>query len=75
MANLFKSTGPHIETGENIEKTMWGVVIALIPALIAGTYFFGLYALYLVLAAAVSAVIFEKPFITCLLYTSDAADE
>jgi RnfABCDGE-type electron transport complex D subunit len=42
---------------------MWSVVIALIPALLAGVYFFGFYSLYLVLASALSAVIFEKPFI------------
>jgi len=63
MANLFRSSGPHIESPETIETNMWSVVIALIPALIAGTYFFGLYALYLVLASALSAVLFEKPFV------------
>ena len=63
MANLFRSSGPHIESPETIETNMWGVVIALIPALIAGVYFFGLYALYLVLASALSAVLFEKPFV------------
>ncbi|MFW6267319.1 MAG: RnfABCDGE type electron transport complex subunit D, partial [Halanaerobium sp.] len=63
MANLFSSSGPHIESPETIETNMWSVVIALVPATIAGTYFFGLYALYLVLASAISAVIFEKPFV------------
>ncbi len=63
MANLFRSSGPHIESPETIETNMWSVVIALIPALIAGVYFFGLYALYLVTASALSAVIFEKPFV------------
>ena len=63
MANLFRSSGPHIESPETIETNMWSVVVALIPALIAGVYFFGLYALYLVLASALSAVIFEKPFV------------
>ena len=63
MANLFRSSGPHIESPETIETNMWSVVIALIPALIAGVYFFGLYALYLVLASALSAVLFEKPFV------------
>lgn len=62
MANLFRSSGPHIESPETIETNMWSVVVALIPALIAGVYFFGLYALYLVLASALSAVLFEKPF-------------
>ena len=63
MANLFRSSGPHIESPETIETNMWSVVIALIPALIAGVYFFGFYALYLVAASALSAVIFEKPFV------------
>lgn len=63
MASLFKESGPHIESPETIENNMWGVSIALIPALILGVYFFGLYALYLVLASALSAVVFEKPFV------------
>jgi len=63
MANLFRSSGPHIESPETIETNMWSVVIALIPALIAGVYFFGFYALYLVTASALTAVIFEKPFV------------
>lgn len=63
MANLFRSSGPHIESRETIETNMWSVVIALIPALATGVYFFGFYSLYLVLASALSAVIFEKPFV------------
>jgi Na+-transporting NADH:ubiquinone oxidoreductase subunit NqrB len=53
---------------------MWSVVIALIPALIAGTYFFGLYALYLVLASALSAVLFEKPFVKSKATFGDVCD-
>ncbi len=63
MANLFTSSGPHLETRETIETNMWNVVFALLPAVIAGTYFFGFYALYLVVASALASVIFEKPFV------------
>lgn len=63
MANLFRASGPHIESPETIETNMWSVVMALLPALTAGVYFFGFYSLYLVLASALSAVIFEKPFV------------
>ncbi|MGM0409411.1 MAG: RnfABCDGE type electron transport complex subunit D [Bacillota bacterium] len=60
MTNQFSGSGPHIENEDTIEKNMWSVIIALIPALIAGTYFFGYYALFLSLASGVSALLFEK---------------
>ncbi|MGM0446335.1 MAG: RnfABCDGE type electron transport complex subunit D [Bacillota bacterium] len=63
MTNKFSTSGPHINSKETIETNMWNVVFALTPAVIIGTYFFGLYVLYLVLASALSAVIFEKPFV------------
>ncbi len=63
MTNIFSTSGPHINTKETIETNMWNVVFALIPAIIIGTYFFGIYVLYLVLASALSAVLFEKPFV------------
>lgn len=73
MASLFKESGPHIESPETIENNMWGVSIALIPALILGVYFFGLYALYIVLAAALSAVLFEKPFVKSKNFFGDGS--
>ncbi|MFW5790762.1 MAG: RnfABCDGE type electron transport complex subunit D, partial [Bacillota bacterium] len=62
MPNSFDYSGPHIKQLDTIEKTMWNVVIALIPAIIASVYFFGTYSLYLIGAAALTCVVVEIPF-------------
>ncbi len=57
-----KLSGPHIGTDDSIEKTMWNVVLALIPAVIAATIFFGYYALFLIFSTAIFSVLLEYPF-------------
>ena len=42
---LILSSSPHIHCGESIPKIMYSVIIALMPASLAGIYFFGLNAL------------------------------
>ncbi|MFH1422394.1 MAG: RnfABCDGE type electron transport complex subunit D, partial [Planctomycetota bacterium] len=42
MNNLIVSTSPHIRSDESVPKIMWTVVISLLPAVIAGAYFFGI---------------------------------
>ena len=68
------SPAPHITSPENIKKIMYGVVLALTPALIGSIYFFGWRALFLTGLAVLSAVITEWTFqrvtgreIRCLL--------
>lgn len=39
MEKLIISPAPHIHGGDSVTKNMTGVVIALIPALLAGLYF------------------------------------
>ena len=56
-------SGPHIISEDTIEKNMWGVVVALLPAVLAAWVLFGVYALYLAFASAISAVVFERPFV------------
>ena len=55
-------SGPHIGTDDSIEKTMWNVALALIPAAAAASIFFGTYALYLIFSTAIFSVILEYPF-------------
>ncbi|MFN2363866.1 MAG: RnfABCDGE type electron transport complex subunit D, partial [Halarsenatibacteraceae bacterium] len=62
MSNSFEYSGPHIKQLDTIEKTMWNVVIALVPAIIASVYFFGTYSLYLIGATALTCVVVEIPF-------------
>ncbi|MEA2036796.1 MAG: RnfABCDGE type electron transport complex subunit D, partial [Nanoarchaeota archaeon] len=53
------STNPHIKGSDNVNKIMWYVVIALLPATIAGVVFFKGRAVLVVVAAVLSAVLTE----------------
>ena len=59
MEKLIISPAPHIRGGDTVAKNMTGVIIALIPALLVGFYFFGLGALVVTLTAVASCVLFE----------------
>ncbi len=47
--DLIVSTSPQIKSGESVAKTMYMVLIALIPATAASIFFFGVKAIYMVL--------------------------
>lgn len=59
MEKLIISPAPHIHGGDSISKNMLGVIIALVPALLVGLYFFGLGALIVTVTAVVSCMLFE----------------
>ncbi len=59
MDKLIISPAPHIHGGDSVERNMRAVIVALIPALLVGLYFFGLGALIVTLTAVVSCVAFE----------------
>ena len=42
---LIVSLSPHVHGGDSVQKNMYGVLIALIPAFLVSLYFFGLGAL------------------------------
>lgn len=50
--NLVLSSSPHLSTGANLRKIMGGVLIALIPAIIASGYFFGFRAIFIIVYTA-----------------------
>ena len=50
------SLSPHLKNDESVNKIMWGVVIALIPALIASVYFFGFSGLKVVVLGMVFCI-------------------
>ncbi len=56
---LYVSHSPHIAGGDTTQRVMLHVVIALLPALIAGCFVFGARALLVVLLCVVSCVVFE----------------
>ena len=56
---LFLSSSPHITDRESIPKIMYSVVLFLVPAGCGAVYFFGLQALWVILAAVVAALATE----------------
>ncbi|MCP4218124.1 MAG: RnfABCDGE type electron transport complex subunit D [bacterium] len=53
---LVVSLSPHEKGTESVSKIMWGVVIALVPALAASVYFYGLHAARVVVLSMVFCV-------------------
>lgn len=59
MSKFIISLSPHVHGGDSVEKNMYGVCVALVPALLAGLYFFGLGAAIVLTTSVVSCVAFE----------------
>ncbi|HWR22898.1 MAG TPA: RnfABCDGE type electron transport complex subunit D [Feifaniaceae bacterium] len=57
--NLKLSPAPHVLKADNTRRLMLDVIIALVPASLAGVYFFGLKALLLLVLSMASAVLSE----------------
>ena len=53
------SLSPHIHGGDSIQKNMYGVCIALVPALLASLWFFGLGAAIVLSVSVLSCVLSE----------------
>lgn len=59
MEKLIISPAPHIHSGDSVSKNMSGVIIAMVPALLAAFYFFGLGAIIVTFTAIVACMLFE----------------
>ncbi len=58
--NLITISGsPHIHTDKNVKKIMWGVIIAMIPAMLHSFYYFGIGAIIITSTAILSCLFFE----------------
>ena len=53
------SLSPHVHGGDSVQKNMYGVCIALLPALLASLWFFGLGAAIVLVTSVISCVFFE----------------
>ena len=53
------SLSPHVHGGDSVQKNMYGVCIALVPALAASLWFFGLGAAIVLATSVASCVFFE----------------
>ena len=59
MSKLIVSLSPHVHSGDSVQKNMYGVCIALVPALIASLWFFGIGAAIVLATSVISCVFFE----------------
>lgn len=55
----FVSLAPHIRSNDTVRKIMLDVIIALVPAMIASVYFFGMRSILLILTCVVACVATE----------------
>ena len=56
---LTVSPSPHIHSEDSVQKLMYGVIIALLPALAISLFVFGIGAIYVTLLSVVSCVVVE----------------
>lgn len=59
MNNFTISPSPHVHGNDSIEKNMYGVLIALIPAFICSVLFFGMGAIVVTLTSIIACLFFE----------------
>ncbi len=59
MNKLIVSLSPHVHSGDSVEKNMYGVVIALVPALLCSLWCFGMGAAVVLLTSVCACVFFE----------------
>ncbi len=59
MGKLIVSLSPHAHGTDSVERNMYGVIVALVPALLASFYFFGLGSAVVCATSVLACVFFE----------------
>lgn len=59
MNKLTVSMSPHDHSNDSVKKIMYGVILAMVPALLVSIYYFGLDAIRVNLIAIASCILFE----------------
>lgn len=59
MNKLLITPSPHVHSGDSIEKNMYGVLLALLPAFICSVLFFGIGVFIVTLTSVLACLIFE----------------
>lgn len=59
MSNIIISLSPHIHSNDNIKRNMYGVIFALMPALLISAFYFGIGSVIVCVASVVSCMFFE----------------
>ncbi len=68
MSKLTISLSPHVHSGDSVPRNMYGVCIALVPALLASLWYFGVGAAIVIVTSVVSCVLFEWAITKFLLH-------
>lgn len=72
MSIFTVSPSPHIHAGQSVPKLMYGVLIALLPALAVSTFYFGIGMIIISAVSVVSCILFEYLFQKYLLKNKPA---
>ena len=67
MGKLIVSLSPHAHGTDSVERNMYGVVIALLPALLVSFYYFGLGSVVVCLTSVAACMFFEWAICKCLM--------
>ncbi|MBR2102857.1 MAG: RnfABCDGE type electron transport complex subunit D [Prevotella sp.] len=59
MSKLIVSLSPHAHGNDSVEKNMYGVIFALVPALLVSLFYFGLGSAIVLVSSVVACVFFE----------------
>lgn len=59
MSLLTISGSPHVHSGGSTKKIMYGVILAMVPAMLISFYYFGLSAIILTVVSVASCLLFE----------------
>ena len=59
MSTLIVSGSPHIHGDTSVKQIMYGVVFAMVPAILVAVYFFGLDALRVIVISSLACLFFE----------------
>ena len=59
MSKLIVSLSPHAHGNDTVEKNMYGVIIALVPALLVSLFYFGLGSAIVLATSVIACVFFE----------------
>lgn len=59
MGKLIVSLSPHAHGSDSVERNMYGVIVALVPALLVSLYYFGIGSAIVCLSSVLACVFFE----------------
>lgn len=69
MGKIIVSLSPHAHGNDSVERNMYGVIIALIPAVLVSLYYFGIGSAVVLLTSVAACVFFEWAIAKYLLKT------